>query len=318
MRNIDELFYEALHENSIEKMKQVPKSDLHNHAGRGGNMSYLSAQAGCSITSPQKPFASLAEMQEWFEQNVKVHFPGLEGYIKRVEAAFVQAAEDHIQVLSLSYSMVEADQLGGLEPFIKLMNDLHRKHAPATDFYPELVIGLAEDMGQELDRLDRILSYGWFQSVDWQGEVNSVNIKAIKPLFRKAKQHGLILRTHVGEFTGAREVKECVEELELDEVHHGIAAAASKELMDFLADHKIRLNICPTSNLMLGRVLSYDTHPIKRLYDHGVKVTINSDDLLIFNATVSDEYLNLYRSGLMTDRELNDIRMTGLQAYKNK
>ncbi len=313
----DALFYEALRENSIAKMKQVAKSDLHNHAGRGGNMKYLSAQAGCSITPARKPFASLSEMQEWFEQNVKVHFPGLDGYLKRVEASFVQAAEDHIQVLSLSYSMSEANQMGGIEPFIRVMQELHRKNSPDTDFYPELVLGQAEDIELELSRLERIFSYQWFQSVDWQEEVNSESIKAIRPLFRKAKQHGLKLRAHVGEFTGAGEVRACVEELELDEVHHGLAAVTSKELMRFLADHKIQLNLCPTSNIMLGRVRSYETHPIRQLYDQGIKVTINTDDLLIFNATASDEYLHLYQSGLMSEQELNEIRKTGLQSYQN-
>ena len=65
----------------------------------------------------------------------------------------------------------------------------------------------------------------------------------------------------------------------------------------------------------MRRVKSYATHPIKQLYDNGIKVTINTDDLLIFNATVSDEYLKLFNCGLMTGKELNDIRMTGLQDY---
>ena len=106
IKDKEALFYEALHENSIEKMKQVPKSDLHNHVGRGGNMKYLSALAGCQINPSEKPFASLGEMQEWFEENVKVHFPGIEGYLKRVEASFAQAAEDHIKVLSMSAPLV--------------------------------------------------------------------------------------------------------------------------------------------------------------------------------------------------------------------
>lgn len=66
---------------------------------------------------------------------------------------------------------------------------------------------------------------------------------------------------------------------------------------------------------MLGRAGDYGSHPIRRLYDYGVKVTINTDDLLIFDQTVSQEYLNLYRSGLMTTEELNAIREEGLKVY---
>jgi len=103
-----------------------------------------------------------------------------------------------------------------------------------------------------------------------------------------------------------------VEVLELDEVQHGIAAAQSQRVMNFLADHKIRLNICPTSNVKLSRVDSLKNHPIRKLFDNGVIVTINSDDVLVFGNSVSQEFLDLYTSGLFTAEELNEIRLNGL------
>jgi adenosine deaminase len=101
--------------------------------------------------------------------------------------------------------------------------------------------------------------------------------------------------------------------LELDEVQHRIAAAESKPLMRFLADSKILLNICPTSNLMLGRVESLTKHPIRKLFDAGVKVTVNTDDVLVFGQGVSEEFLNLYRAGVFNAAELNQIRLFGLE-----
>ena len=68
-----------------------------------------------------------------------------------------------------------------------------------------------------------------------------------------------------------------VEVLELDEVQHGIAAAGSSRVMTELARRGVRLNICPTSNLKLGRVASLRDHPIRRLHDAGVRVTVNTD-----------------------------------------
>jgi adenosine deaminase len=100
--------------------------------------------------------------------------------------------------------------------------------------------------------------------------------------------------------------------LELDEVHHGIAAAKSNFVMNWLACNKIQLNICPTSNVMLNIVDEYQNHPIKRIYHAGVPVTIHTDDLLIFNQSVSQEYRNLYLSGALSADELNTIRLYGL------
>ena len=66
------------------------------------------------------------------------------------------------------------------------------------------------------------------------------------------------------------------------------------------------------SNVLLGRVPDMAHHPIAQLYRRGVNVTINSDDVLIFDSDVSKEYLRLYQSGCLTADELNDIRLSGL------
>lgn len=64
---------------------------------------------------------------------------------------------------------------------------------------------------------------------------------------------------------------------------------------------------------MLGRVESLANHPINRLYRSGVDVTINSDDILIFDSDVSKEYLRLYEAGCLTAEELDAIRLSGLE-----
>jgi Adenosine deaminase len=78
------------------------------------------------------------------------------------------------------------------------------------------------------------------------------------------------LKAHVGEWGTADDVWRAVELLELDEVQDGIAASASRAVMRALANVRIRLNLCPTSNVMLGRVGKLEEHPIRALYDAGV------------------------------------------------
>ena len=63
---------------------------------------------------------------------------------------------------------------------------------------------------------------------------------------------------------------------------------------------------------MLGYAPNYKDHPVRILYENGVKVTVNTDDLLIFNSSIENEYLLLYRSGALTAEQLDDIRKTGL------
>ena len=109
-------------------------------------------------------------------------------------------------------------------------------------------------------------------------------------------------------------MREAVEILELDAVQHGIGAADSPDVMKWLADLKIPLNVSPASNIGLKRVRSYQVHPIRVLYDHGVRVTINTDDVMLFNKGNSEQYLKLFRCGLFSSGELDEIRMNGLSA----
>lgn len=303
-------FIYALQNNSISEMQSIPKSDLHSHAGRGGSISYIEKWANTKIDTPSKPFSSLMEMNQWLNDKIKCHCPSsIDGYLLRIEAAFVQAATDHVQVLALSYDMDEIAALGGIENFIKQMNDMQQNFAPNTDFFPDLAIGYTSNI---LEKLDDIFSYKWFNAIDIMNSGFTYSMKELKEICKKAKDNGLVLKAHVGEFGGPDDVMRYAEELELDEIQHGIAAAKSPQIMKWLAKHNIKLNVCPTSNVMLKNSENYATHPIRLLYDYGIPVTINTDDLLIFNSTLSEEYLHLFNSGLMNEDELYKICQNGL------
>jgi adenosine deaminase len=216
----------------------------------------------------------------------------------------------------MSYGLEEIEQIGGMDQFISIMND-YLKLVPDIKFMPELVLFRQKETNQDCERLEEILSYNYFKSVDWHGDENSRKIKDIIPMYRIAKKHQLLLRAHVGEFGYARNIRECVEQLELDEIHHGINAIEDKSLVRFLSENKIVCNICPTSNIMLKRSESYKNHQIRKLYDEGVKVTLNTDDMCIFNASVSQEYLNLYKAEVFSKNELECIRQQGLSCFIN-
>ncbi len=306
---------EALEEQSMSKLMLVPKSDLHTHGGKGGRIKYYSEWANVPIRATGRPFENLDEMQNWFNSNIKIHDKGKNGFLKRVEAGFAQAKEDHIAVLTLSYGMEVIDSLGGIDSFIDTLNFYHKTYAPETKYYPELSIERHCDVEETFEKLDEILGKNWFTSIDICGNELAQPIKNFQRIYRKAQSYGIKLKAHVGEFGTADDVREAVELLELSEVHHGIAAAKSKDVMRWLSHHKIQLNVCPTSNIMLKRAPSYSKHPIKELFDNAVPVTINTDDLLIFDSSVSEEYLKLYNNKVFSVTELEAIRQTGLMSY---
>lgn len=312
MNTTDHNFYEALETQDLNKLARIPKSDLHNHAGRGGKIEDISHK----IIPRTSPFESLDDMQDWFVENVKANIPaGVEGFLLRLEAAFIQAKRDSISKLALSFADRDVYNLGGMEALSEAVTAMKNRHIPHADFIPELSLLRSDVSQEELSAVEDFISFGWFKSIDICGNENAVTLDRYRPLYQYAQSKGLLLKAHVGEFGTAKDVMEAVALLELNEVHHGIASADSLECMKYLRDNKIILNICPMSNIMLKRAKDYASHPIKKLYHAGVPVTINTDDLTIFNATVSQEYLNLYKHGVFSVEELNDIRKNALMAY---
>ena len=305
-------FFSGLAENNRELLLKVPKSDIHNHSTKGCRRSWLSEQLNMVLPEPPEKFDGLSGMQEWFTKEIKPYCTGKEGIILRWEGAFAEAKRNHIVRLAMNFGVTEIDLVGGMEPFRKMIDGFHQKHCPDTVFEPEITYISLCNVEEETERMDQFVSDGYFRSIDVCGGENLRPIEDFLPLYRKAEQFHLIKKMHVGESGPAEDVRKAVDILGLDEVHHGIRAAESKDVMRFLAENKIQLNVCPSSNVMLGYARSYKDHPIKVLYESGVKVTINTDDLLIFDSSIENEYLLLYRAGVLSAEQLNEIRLLGL------
>lgn len=310
---MSELFREGLIENDAEKLLKVPKSDLHNHSTKGCRRDWLSERLKIKLPTPPERFDGLEGMQEWFTTYIKPFCSGKEGGVVRWEGAFAEAKRNNIRRLSMNFGAQEIDLFGGMTEFRKIIEGFHSMYCPETLFEPELTYVSCCDVEEATARMDEYVSDGFFHSIDVCGGEDNKPMEAFVPLYRKAEQYRLIKRMHVGESGSAEDVRRAVEILGLQEIHHGIHAAESNEVMRFLADNRIQLNVCPSSNVKLGYASSFKDHPIKVLYENGVKVTINTDDLLIFDSSIENEYLLLYRAGALTADQLNKIRENGLR-----
>ncbi|MFJ8690060.1 adenosine deaminase [Micromonospora wenchangensis] len=111
-----------------------------------------------------------------------------------------------------------------------------------------------------------------------------------KPYFDRARAAGLRSVPHAGETTGPQTVWDALRELGAERIGHGISAAQDPELLAYLAERRIPLEVCPTSNVRTRAVARIEEHPLRRLVDAGVRVTINSDDPPMFGTTLNDEY----------------------------
>lgn len=312
------LFKEALKKGDLNALRKIAKSDLHNHFVLGGSRKFIFKKTGIDIKPCESVLQSMEEMHAWNEKYIGSSFNSKDRRKLLIAATFVQAKQDGIRVLEIGEDVWGLGEYFNhdIERLIEAFEEAHEEIAPEIEL--RLQIGLSRHcpIAYLMECLEHFWGHPAFYSIDLYGDELAQPIHNFIPIYEKAKENGLVLKAHIGEWGSAKDIMEGARKLHLDEVQHGIVAASCEETMAYLKENKIRLNITPTSNLMLGRVKDLSNHPIQVLYRKGLDVTINSDDVLIFDSDVSKEYLRLFEAGCLTEEELDNIRLNGLKKVK--
>jgi aminodeoxyfutalosine deaminase len=146
------------------------------------------------------------------------------------------------------------------------------------------------------------------------GDELSTPTAEFRPVYCEATAQGLHRLIHAGEIGGPEKIREAVELLAVERVGHGIAAVHDPALMDLLADRRIPLEVCPTSNIKTGALdrqlhrknASITDHPLAQLLRHGIPIVLSTDDPAMFHTTLESEYQAAHSMGL-TETELSQL-----------
>jgi adenosine deaminase len=130
------------------------------------------------------------------------------------------------------------------------------------------------------------------------------------PAYRLAHDRGYGCTVHAGEVKGPESVWAAIDDLPVSRIGHGVRSADDPRLMAELARRGIVLEVCPGSNIALGLYADRDAHPLHRLIDAGVRVTLNSDDPPFFHTSLGAEY---DKAGL-SEAALRGIARTAVEA----
>ncbi|MEM1235736.1 MAG: adenosine deaminase [Pseudomonadota bacterium] len=132
--------------------------------------------------------------------------------------------------------------------------------------------------------------------------------------FDCAREAGLHITAHAGEWGDAASVRDAWETLGLERIGHGVRAAEDPRLVEDLAEAGVTLECCPGSNVFLGVYKRLEDHPIARLRDAGVKVTVSTDDPPFFDTTMTAEYEGLERAFGWGEEDFRAVNKTALEA----
>ena len=133
-------------------------------------------------------------------------------------------------------------------------------------------------------------------------------------VFSEAKRRGFHIVAHAGEAVGADSIWSALKNLQAERIGHGVRAMEDPALLNYLKEQQIPLEICVTSNLKLQVFSSLTIHPVRKLFDKGILITINSDDPTMFGSDLNDEFLLLFDEYNFTIPEIQQLTKNAVTA----
>ncbi|SFP76222.1 adenosine deaminase [Tranquillimonas alkanivorans] len=154
----------------------------------------------------------------------------------------------------------------------------------------------------------------WLTGFGIGGDERAGELSDFSWAFDCAREAGLRLTAHAGEWTGPESVREAVDVLHCERIGHGVRAIEDLALVDRLAEDGIVLEVCPGSNVVLGVYPDWRSHPIEKLRARGVKVTVSTDDPPFFHTSMEREFQMLHDTFDWDEGVFDEITRTSLDA----
>jgi adenosine deaminase len=257
-------------------------------------------------------FAQFIETWNWKNQYLREYEDFT--YIAELVAGDMAAQKIRYAEVFFSPSLFVRRGLDLQELTLSIRTGLSR--VPEIDI--ALIADLVRDYGAEsemviLEKLKDVKDEGVI-GIGIGGSEQTYPPAPFSKLFAEAKAAGFHVTAHAGEAAGAHSIRDAIRYLGVERIGHGTRAFEDPALVEYLIDHRIPLEMCPVSNLRTGVVRSLKDHPIRRFFDAGMLVSVNTDDPRMFQTSLAGEYRLLEKE---CDFTRSDIRRLILSAIES-
>lgn len=311
-----ELFNESLINENKNLFDSLKKTNLHAHALLSSNQKNFMNEfhrpiKNCEVLSNYQNF------DKCIKDNLSELIANKESQLKLYELSILTAIDDGVSVfdISVDYKSVYRIFDGSICNYINEMKKLKDKYKNKIILNYDLGINREGYMKEHNYLIKKLIESKIFNGIDLIGDELSKSLNNFKKIYKIAKKNNLVLKAHIGEYGDAKSIKKAIKILKLNEIQHGISIVNNEKIMKYAKKKNIIFNVCISSNLVLLNNININNHPIRKMYDYGLKVTINTDDELIFNSSLFSEYLLLYKNEIFNSKELYEILNNGLKLY---
>ena len=294
---------------SLHTYRAFPKVELHRHLEgslRLDTMLDVARQQGITIPADVLRLSTLVQVQEedkFTFQNFLGKFNTLRLFYRSPDVihrityeAVEDAAKDNVKYLELRFTPVALSRAERfpLHEVIDWVRTSARDASKKCGVIVRLIASVNRHEGTDLAEQVAWIAAQYkddgIVGLDLAGNEAEYPTKPFYGIFKEARQAGLHVTIHAGEWGPAVNVKEAVEELSAERIGHGVRVIEDREIVALARERGIAFEVCVTSNYQSGVVQSLQEHPLMRLVDAGLNVTINTDDPSISRITLSHEY----------------------------
>lgn len=312
-----------------QAVRALPKIELHRHlegAVRLETLIDIAIEYGIEMpeynVEQLRPFVQMMPGQTRSAQMFLAKFQTLRQFfrspdvIRRVTREVVEdAAADNVRYMELRFTPQALANILNCEyeEVLSWVCEEARSVGIQRDIDVRLIVSMNRHEGLDIGArvLDAALDFraSGVVGLDLAGQEANFSAEPFAPLFHRAKEEGLGVTVHAGEWAGAASVRVALHTLRADRIGHGVRALEDSSILQYIIKHNVPLEVCPTSNYHSGVVNLIEEHPLRELYSMSVRTTINTDDPLLSNITLSDELLAAVQLMGMSLGEVKDMML---------
>jgi adenosine deaminase len=294
---------------SLNTYRTLPKVELHRHLEgslRLDTMLDIARQHGITIPADVLRLSTLVQVQEedkFTFQNFLAKFNTLRLFYRSPDVihrityeAIEDAAKDNVRYMELRFTPVALSRAERfpLHDVVDWVISSSREAAKKYGMIVRLIASVnrheSTDLAEQVAWLAVQHIENGMVALDLAGNEAEFPSEPFLGIFKEAKQSGLQLTIHAGEWGPARHVKYAIEQFGAERIGHGVRVLEDEAVVAMARERKTAFEVCVTSNYQSGVVPSLETHPLMKMLDSGLNVTINTDDPSISRITLSNEY----------------------------